>query len=102
MKYTDDELETKFQELVELINKIENESLRNGVHKIFIDKKEDILKRSGSPDCFEDGKYVKGGHHFFKGGLLCHLLVLLKLPRGCKLIRKSCEYGFNYQWSFIT
>lgn len=79
MKYTNDELECKFQELVELISKIENESLRNVVHKIFIDKKEDIINRSGSCDRFEEGKYVKGGHHFFKGGLLCHLLGAAKI-----------------------
>ncbi len=79
-------------QLLEFINKVENESLKNVVRKIFLDKKEEILNRSGSPDKFLDGKYIEGGHHFFKGGLLCHLLGSAQIAYA---VAKTCKKNLN-------
>lgn len=93
MKYlNDEELENKFQEVLNYIKQIENEDLRSIVDKVFLDKKQDILNRAASPDHFEAGKYVSGGHHFFRGGLLCHLLGAAKISLA---VAETCSQKIN-------
>lgn len=70
----DKELEIKFEQLLGYVNNIVNDEIKKIVKKILIEKKEDIMNRAGSPDRIENGVYYRGNHHFFKGGLLCHLL----------------------------
>lgn len=67
-------LEEKFEKLMEYVEDITDNKLRELVKKLLIDKKQDLMNRAGSPDRIENGIYYKGNHHFFKGGLLCHLL----------------------------
>lgn len=69
-----EELEEKFEKLIEYINDVTNKELREAVKRLLIDKKEDLMNRAGSPDRIENGIYYQGDHHFFKGGLLCHIL----------------------------
>lgn len=47
--------------------------------KILIENKDEIINRAGSPDRIVGENYIPGNHHFFKGGLLCHLLGVTKL-----------------------
>lgn len=69
-----EELEGKFIKLIEYVNEVTDKELREAVKRLLIDKKEDLMRRAGSPDRMENGEYYQGNHHFFKGGLLCHLL----------------------------
>lgn len=69
-----DGLEEKFAKLIEYVNDVTNKELRDSVKKLLIDKKEDLMNRAASPDRIENGIYYQGNHHFFRGGLLCHLL----------------------------
>ena len=62
------ERKVKFEELIEYINKIEDETLRNFVHKIYIDNKDKILISPAA----------KLMHHNYIGGLMVHTLECLK------------------------
>lgn len=75
----DIELEQVFNDFVDLINKIENPILNKIANELLVEHKEEIMNRAASPDRYENGKYVMGGHHFFKGGLLCHLYGAAKM-----------------------
>ncbi len=71
-------LEDQFNELVDYVNTIVNIKLRGIIKTILFEKKEDLINRAGSPDRIENGIYYPGDHHFFRGGLLCHLLEVTK------------------------
>lgn len=73
------DLEQTFKDFVALINKIENSILNKIANELLVEYKEEIMNRAASPDRYENGKYVVGGHHFFKGGLLCHLYGAAKM-----------------------
>lgn len=59
-------LEEKFEKLIEYVEDITDNKLRELVKKLLIDKKQDLMNRAGSPDRIENGIYDKGNHHFFK------------------------------------
>lgn len=68
------DLEEKYKELMTYVKRIDNLKLKTSVENLLNDKKESLINRAGSPDRIENDIYYKGDHHFFKGGLLCHLL----------------------------
>lgn len=82
-------LEQKFNELLDYVNTISNRKLRKSIKKVLFDKKEDLINRAGSPDRIENGIYYPGDHHFFRGGLLCHLLEVTKYA--VKIAETSCK-----------
>lgn len=87
-------LEEKFNQLLDYVNTINNKELRESIEKILFDKKYDLMNRAGSPDRIENGIYYPGDHHFFKGGLLCHLLEVTRYAvkiseASCKVINKD-------------
>lgn len=47
------------------------------------------MNRAGSPDRIENEIYYPGDHHFFKGGLLCHLLEVTEYA--IKIAETSCK-----------
>lgn len=86
-KLSNSELNQKFEELLDYIDKIKNQDLRDIAKKILIENKNKIVNRAASPDRIEKDLYISGNHHFYRGGLLCHLLGVTKLA-----IKISEEY----------
>lgn len=87
----DKKIEETFKELIAIIEQIQNEDLRTVAIKIFKENKEKITNRPAMPDCFKNGEYVSGGHHFFKGGLLDHLLNMTKISLNIAKLYKGID-----------
>lgn len=75
----DIKIEETFKDMLSIIDNIQNKDLRLVAIKIFEDNKEKIINRPAMPDYFKNDEYICGGHHFFKGGLLYHLLNVTKM-----------------------
>lgn len=91
LEKNDKKIKEAFKELISIIEKIKNEDLRTVAIKIFTDNKEKIINRSAMPDCFKNGEYVRGSHHFFKGGLLDHLLNVTKISLNIAKLYKGVD-----------
>ncbi len=72
-------LEQMFQELLDLIKQIKDPILKEIAQELLLEHKNEIMNRAGSPDRYENNEYIIGNHHFFKGGLLCHLYGATKM-----------------------
>ena len=85
------EIEDIFKELLSIIEEIQNKDLKLVAIKIFEDNKEKIINRAAMPDYFKNGEYRHGGHHFFKGGLLYHLLNVTRISLNIAKLYKGID-----------
>ena len=58
-----EELKEVYHKCIEYSNKIKNPILREVVQTIYEDYKEELMNKPATP----------GSHHYFRGGLLCHI-----------------------------
>ena len=84
-------IEKTYEEMLSIIKKIQNNDLKLIAIKIFEENKEKIINRPSMPDYCINGEYKSGSHHFFKGGLLSHLLNVTKISLNIASLYKGID-----------
>lgn len=87
----DKKIEETYKEMLSIIQKIENKDLKLVAIKIFEENKEKIINRPAMPDYLKNDEYICGSNHFFRGGLLSHLLNVTKISLNIASLYKGID-----------